>query len=346
MIGLEGQKNAKVTEEKKKAMGESYSGRLEVYCSGKFFSELHKPESLLGIIPAVGETSISRDLVSGLEGDSFLEEFRYSRESLFLRNLDDLNRTALGIYDRISGKVRLIKQSSQIPRIRIKPKNAGQRFAIEALMAPVSEAPLTLLTGPAGTGKTLLSLATGLAQIENGVYDRMIIWRANIEADERFGYLPGELENKTLPFMAPILDNLRVIYPEEFASTQKDGQRISPDSLEILRSHNIEFGPIGFLQGRSVGQSFVLVEEAQNITPTQAKMIVTRPVGTSKIVMAGDCDQVSQSVGFNCDRETNGLAATVRAMSSDSVTWNVTMLKEESCRGPLASAAIKRMKDF
>lgn len=345
MASLTGQNHVKVTDARRQAMLEGYSGRLEVYCPSQFFDNFYCHEKRQGL-PPPDESLEIRDLTSDLDGEFLLDEFRYSRECLLLKNLSNPNQTALAIYDRQDNLILPLRQGCALRSVNIKPKNVGQKFVLEALMAPVSEVPLVLLSGPAGTGKTLLSLAVGLTQLEMNSYDSLTIWRANIEADRDYGYLPGELPNKTLPFMAPILDNLKVMFPGDFTSTEKDGCRITPDCLEILKKHRIEFGPIGFLQGRSVSRSFIIVDEAQNLTPSQAKMIVSRAASNSKIVFAGDCDQVSQAMNFAYGRETNGLAMTIQAMGPDAVTWNVTMLKSESCRSPLASAAIKRMRDF
>jgi len=163
----------------------------------------------------------------------------------------------------------------------------GQARYIELLAQP--ENALIFGVGPAGTGKTFLAVATGVAELQAGLRQRLIVTRPAVEAGEKLGFLPGTLEEKVDPYMLPIWDALRELMGQEQMERR------------MLRGE-IEVAPIAFMRGRTLKNAFVIVDEAQNTTVAQMKMLLTRLGRDSRMVVTGDPDQVdlpgSQSSGL------------------------------------------------
>ena len=158
------------------------------------------------------------------------------------------------------------------------PRNKEQRFAIEALMDP--DIPLVTLTGLAGSGKTFLTLMAALEGLHDGVYKRIVITRSLQPVGRDIGFLPGTMEDKMDPWLAPIFDNVRHAF--------KDTSYFQVQ----LQKGQIEVAPLSFIRGRTFPDSFVLVDESQNATIHELKTIVTRVGENSKIVLLGDTDQI------------------------------------------------------
>jgi len=153
----------------------------------------------------------------------------------------------------------------------------GQAKYIELLAQP--ENALVFGVGPAGTGKTFLAVATGVAELQAGLRQRLIVTRPAVEAGEKLGFLPGTLEEKVDPYMLPIWDALRELMGQEQMERR------------MLRGE-IEVAPIAFMRGRTLKNAFVIVDEAQNTTVAQMKMVLTRLGRDSRMVVTGDPDQV------------------------------------------------------
>ena len=153
----------------------------------------------------------------------------------------------------------------------------GQAKYIELLSQP--ENALIFGVGPAGTGKTFLAVATGVAELQAGLRQRLIVTRPAVEAGEKLGFLPGTLEEKVDPYMLPIWDALRELMGQEQMERR------------MLRGE-IEVAPIAFMRGRTLKNAFVIVDEAQNTTVPQMKMVLTRLGRDSRMVVTGDPDQV------------------------------------------------------
>jgi len=153
----------------------------------------------------------------------------------------------------------------------------GQARYIELLSQPDNA--LVFGVGPAGTGKTFLAVATGVAELQAGLRQRLIVTRPAVEAGEKLGFLPGTLEEKVDPYMLPIWDSLRELMGQEQMERR------------MLRGE-IEVAPIAFMRGRTLKNAFVIVDEAQNTTFAQMKMVLTRLGRDSRMVVTGDPDQV------------------------------------------------------
>lgn len=170
---------------------------------------------------------------------------------------------------------------------KIQAQTAGQQAYLSALQDP--DAGLVFGVGPAGTGKTFLAVAVGAAELVSGQRDRLIVARPAVEAGEKLGFLPGDLEDKVDPYMLPIWDSLRDLFGQD----QMDRRRMRGE---------IEVAPLAFMRGRTLKNAFIIIDEAQNATIPQMKMVLTRLGRNSRMVVTGDPSQVDLP-----DRQPSGL---------------------------------------
>ncbi|MGN7437686.1 MAG: PhoH family protein [Alcanivorax sp.] len=156
----------------------------------------------------------------------------------------------------------------------IKPRSKGQ----EILMQSIKDYSLTMAIGPAGTGKTYLAISSAVAALEKGEIERIILSRPAMEAGESLGFLPGDMHEKMAPYLRPLYDSL--------------GDRLGGKKVrQLLDDGTIEIAPIGFMRGRTLNNAFVVIDEAQNCTYGQLKMILSRLGWHSTMVVTGDPDQ-------------------------------------------------------
>ncbi|WP_421996545.1 PhoH family protein [Reyranella sp.] len=157
---------------------------------------------------------------------------------------------------------------------RIRPRSDNQRILMEAIDAK----PLTVAMGPAGTGKTYLAISAAVEALEGGSVSRIVLSRPAVEAGENLGFLPGDMREKLDPYLRPLYDALN--------------DRLGPKRLrQHLDDGTIEIAPVAFMRGRTLNNSFVLIDEAQNCTYGQLKMLLTRLGWHSSMVITGDPDQ-------------------------------------------------------
>lgn len=177
----------------------------------------------------------------------------------------------------------------------VTPQTRGQA----AYLGTLSDqgAGLIFGTGPAGTGKTYLAVAAGVSELLQGVRERLIVTRPAVEAGEKLGFLPGTLEEKVDPYMLPIWDSLR-----ELMGQEQMERRMTKGEIEVA--------PLAFMRGRTLKNAFVIVDEAQNTTVPQMKMVLTRLGRDSRMVVTGDPGQVDLPRG-----QTSGLADALRVLS-------------------------------
>lgn len=178
----------------------------------------------------------------------------------------------------------------------ITAQTRGQAHYLETLIDP--KAGLVFGTGPAGTGKTYLAVAAGTAELLQGQRERLIVTRPAVEAGENLGFLPGDLQEKVDPYMLPIWDALRELMGQE----QMDRRRARGE---------IEVAPLAFMRGRTLKNAFVIVDEAQNATIPQMKMVLTRLGRDSRMVVTGDPGQVDLP-----GRQASGLAHALRILAN------------------------------
>ena len=228
----------------------------------------------------------------------------------------------------------------------ITPRNVGQRFCIEALLAPADEIPLVLINGDAGTAKTFLTLACSLQQtyVEHH-YRKITVTRANVEFDRTIGALPGEEDEKVGPLLRGCMDNLEnLVDPAYVSGKTRDGSEneVHDKVYELFDRGCISAEALSFLRGRSLKRQILFVDEAQNTTISQAKGILTRPGEDCKIVIAGCLNQIDTP---HVTKRTNGLAYALKLLGGKSPYCAVcTFTENEITRSKLAAevaAAIK-----
>lgn len=209
----------------------------------------------------------------------------------------------------------------------IKPRNAEQSFALKALLN--NDIRLVTLVGKAGTGKTLITLAAALECRQQ--YRQILLARPTVPLSNRdIGYLPGDISAKLDPYMQPLYDNLGVIrhqFDERDAAAQKIG--------EMLEAQKLTISPLAYIRGRSLQRCFLIVDEAQNLTPHEVKTIITRAGEGTKMVFTGDIQQIDHPY---LDSLSNGLSYLINRMMGQSIYAHVTLEKgERSALADLAS---------
>ncbi len=239
---------------------------------------------------------------------------------LILRNS---NRSALACCDPSAGTMRKVDKT---PVYGIKPRNAEQIFAVDALTR--TSIPLVTLTGKAGTGKTLLALASAISVKKN--YRQIFVARPVVPLSNKdMGYLPGDIESKLAPYMQPLWDNLKVIQ-NQFPEDDKQFQQID----QMINDNKLVIEPLSYIRGRSLQKVFFIVDEAQNLTPHEIKTIVTRAGEGVKIVLTGDIYQIDHPY---LDAQSNGLSYLIDHFKGQSLYGHINLEKGE--RSELAELA-------
>lgn len=236
---------------------------------------------------------------------------------------------------RYNPKRKRLEQLTRLPKNiwGITPMNHEQRCALDLLMR--DDIKLTVLLGQAGTGKTLLALACGLRKVfDEGTYSKILISRPIMPLGKDIGYLPGSKEEKLYHWMQPIYDNL------EFLCQSSDGQ-VEEDS-ETLRwiteSKKIEMEAVTYIRGRSLPKMFIIIDEAQNLTPHEVKTVISRAGKGTKVILTGDPSQIDNPY---LDRHSNGLTYTIEQFNKNPIFGHVFLEKTE--RSELAAMAAEVM---
>lgn len=217
----------------------------------------------------------------------------------------------------------------------IMPKNIEQTWALQLLNNP--SVSLVNLIGPAGTGKTLLALASGLEQtLHSDIYTRLLCARPIIPFGKDIGYLPGEKENKVRPYMQPIYDNLELLLrPKKEKDREKHSDSIVESTIDLLmKRRQLEIEVLTYIRGRSIPNQFMIIDEAQNLSVHEIKTIITRAGEGTKIVLCGDPDQIDHPY---LDKESNGVAHLTLRLKDKPFYGQVRLIQGE--RSELASYA-------
>lgn len=227
----------------------------------------------------------------------------------------------------VDGAIRMVEAAegatSDESAIRTKRKVVTPRSPMQrAYMEALHRHELVLCTGPAGTGKTYLAVAAAAAALTAGEVDRIILSRPAVEAGERLGFLPGDMKEKVDPYLRPLYDALYDVLP---AHTVVRG----------LAEGTIEIAPLAFMRGRTLKNAFVILDEAQNTTPQQMKMFLTRLGESSRMVVTGDPSQVDLPPGV-----TSGLADAVAVLRSVKAIAHIPFTSADIVRHPLVGLIV------
>lgn len=301
-----------------------YSGTNTIYTTDEWIDKLYKGENLYWNVEKI------EFLTEPLQEPVIVNQFVHLKSE---------NKTALARAKK-DGKLHLLKDRRIF---NIIAKNKEQRFAIDALLDP--EIQLITIAGRAGTGKTLLALAAGLHQVlETEIYKKLLVARPVIPMGRDIGFLPGELEEKIKPWMQPIYDNLEFLLEseekEEIENTEKKPKKDLQTTIAYLKQIGvIDVEPLTYIRGRSIPKQFIIIDEAQNLSPHEAKTIITRAGVGTKIVLTGDYYQIDHPY---LNLYTNGISYVFNKMKGQFIFAHITLEKGE--RSELAELASKLLE--
>lgn len=216
----------------------------------------------------------------------------------------------------------------------VKARNYEQEMALDLLLDDTLS--LVSISGKAGTGKTLLAIAAGLQKVvEEGKYKRLVISRPISPLGKDLGYLPGSKSEKFNPWMQPIYDNMDILLSLHEESGTKSNKK-KPSMLDFIDYGFLELEPLTYIRGRSLPDQFIIIDEAQNLTPHEMKTIITRAGENTKIVLTGDPYQIDIPY---LDAMSNGLSVAVEKLKSEAICGHITLDKGE--RSKLADMAAR-----
>jgi len=276
---------------------------------------------------------ISAERLKEYESGRFLaldeeEQFGvFPNEYFILQEFHNPRRRLLGRYHQ--GKKGIVPLISLREGIwGIYPKNVEQQFALDALLN--DEIALVSLVGKAGTGKTLLAIAAGLEKtIAQGKYSRLLVSRPIQPMGRDLGFLPGDVNEKLAPWMQPIFDNMDFLF-------NQNRKQAGTSYEELINQGMLHIEPLTYIRGRSIPGQYLIVDEAQNLSPHEVKTIVTRAGEGTKIVLTGDCQQIDSPY---LDETNNGLAYVVDRLKTEDIIGHTTLRVGE--RSPLSEVASK-----
>tara|TARA_B100001287_G_scaffold266254_1_gene260014 strand:- start:27360 stop:28709 length:1350 start_codon:yes stop_codon:yes gene_type:complete len=275
-----------------------------------------------------------REIIENVESDYINKLYKQGH----LEDLGPLNDNEIdnGFYILKNGKTSVLSYfnpfDKNLERVEkqyvygIKPRNAEQTFALHALLNP--DIKLVSLQGVAGTGKTLLALASALEQ--HNLYQQIVLARPIVPLSNKdIGYLPGNAEDKINPYMQPLFDNLKFI-KNQFGENEKKYRKI----VEMEEDGKLKISALAFIRGRSLSNVIFIVDEAQNLTPHEVKTIITRAGENTKIIFTGDVFQIDTPY---LDEQSNGLSYLIDRLKGNELFAHITLEKGE--RSELANLA-------
>ena len=235
------------------------------------------------------------------------------------------------------GKISLLDYTLTDKVWNISPKNKEQRMALDLLLDPAVR--LVTLVGGAGTGKTLLALAAALQQtLQQEQFDRILVSRPIIPLGKDIGFLPGSKDAKLGSWMQPIFDNLQFLLGDPAVQQEKTAaKRRSRMTVEsLLNAHKIDLEALTYIRGRSIARQFVIVDEAQNLTPHEVKTIISRCGNDTKMILTGDPGQIDNPY---LDKSSNGLSYAIEKLKGQVLFGHITLKHSE--RSDLAAIAAR-----
>ncbi|MFN8730104.1 MAG: PhoH family protein, partial [Planctomyces sp.] len=303
-----------------------YTGAMSADVPGEFIDELYRDRML----PLA---RLSEFLVhTGADGQT-VERQLLANQFLMLRDSDDEGHT--GLARRLADTDHVIPVSGpRKPTFGIMARNVQQTMALDLLMD--EEVRMVTLLGSAGTGKTLVAVAAGMAKVfSEERYDKLLVARPIMPMGRDIGYLPGSKDDKLQAWMQPIFDNVAYLLSTRGAPNQNADSLTTEQRIEkLIAGGQLVLEPLTYIRGRSIPHQFMIVDEAQNLTPHEVKTIVSRIGEGTKLVLTGDVGQIDNPY---LDSASNGLAYAIEKMKGLGVVGHVTLSKSE--RSELASLA-------
>ena len=299
--------------------------RAEDYEHGKVeVEELYTGQAEVTVGPDLLETLFADGEAHGADIDADLT----ANECLVLRNSERPTQTVLARRGAEPGSIRMVE------RVKdgvwgIYPRNKEQYFAFDLLLDDSIK--LVTLVGKAGTGKTLLAIAAGLHKsADERTYHRLLVSRPIFPLGKDIGFLPGDIEDKLNPWMKPVYDNVEFILDSRVSGRSGTSRGYE----ELISQGLLEIEPLTYIRGRSIPHQYLIVDEAQNLTPHEIKTIITRAGEGTKIVLTGDPYQIDNPY---VDSTSNGLVYVVQKFRDQAIAGHVSLTKGE--RSELAELA-------
>ncbi len=273
------------------------------------YSEIVVPEATIEELEERGRVSLQREFLPN--------------EYVFMKTAEDSDRRATGRFIKSSGEVVRVRASARGDIWRVTPRNREQACAMDALVDDSIQ--LITLVGKAGTGKTLLAVAASLYKtVDENTFNRVLVSRPTQPLGKDIGFLPGGIEQKLFPWMYPIADNVEFLMRGERTSgKQRRGFR------DLIDSGILIIEPLTYIRGRSIHDQYLIVDEAQNLTPHELKTIITRVGEGTKIVVTGDPYQIDNPY---IDSSSNGLTYVVEKFKTREISAHITLTRGERSR--------------
>lgn len=287
--------------------------------------------SIEELYTGTAEVYVSKEAVDGFYADGVLTLPGDYYPSQFTTLIDEINpsHTAIGRYQAPLERVVPLIPTPKDGLWGIHPRNREQQFAFDLLLN--DDIQLVTLVGKAGTGKTLLALAAGLHMTaDENHYSRLLVSRPVFPMGRDLGFLPGDIEEKLAPWMQPIFDNVELL----LGSVDEQGKR-KRGYRELVDMGLLEIEALTYIRGRSIPNQYLIVDEAQNLTPHEIKTIITRAGEGTKVVLTGDPYQIDNPY---VDSSSNGLTYVVEKLKGQDIAGHITLQKgERSCLAEMAA---------
>jgi PhoH-like ATPase len=288
-------------------ISELYTGHIEAFVPRDVIDQMYKP---------------------GAEVEAKLERALAPNEFVLLKDEQNPSHTAMARWHAGKGKLVPLLRVNKEGVWGIRPRNMEQSYALDLVLN--DELKLVTIVGKAGTGKTLLAIAAGLHKTtEESLYQKLLVSRPIFPLGRDIGYLPGDVEQKLNPWMQPIFDNV-----EFLMNLSRADKKAGRGYHELMDLGILEIEPLTYIRGRSIPNQYIIVDEAQNLTPHEVKTIITRAGDNTKIILTGDPFQIDNPY---VDATNNGLVHVVNRFKDERIAGHVTMTKGE--RSQLAELA-------
>ena len=307
-----------------------YRGYIEADCDPQAIDDLYA-DRMLPLDRITDALTIEQP-----NGGEYVREL-VPNQFVLMRDATDEHHTGLG--RRLADTDELIPITGpRKPVFGIVARNVQQTMALDLLLD--DEVRMVTLLGSAGTGKTLLAIAAGMTKVFNEkVYDKLLVARPIMPMGRDIGYLPGDKDEKLTAWMQPIFDNLAYLMSTRGAGSQAPDSYTTEQRIQkLMADGQLVLEPLTYIRGRSIPHQFIVIDEAQNLTPHEVKTIASRVGEGTKLVFTGDIGQIDNPY---LDQSSNGLSYTVEKMKGLGLVGHVTLARSE--RSELASLAAQRL---
>jgi len=284
-----------------------YTGHSELMVPGDLVDQMYRPNAEIEV---PGQDQLSPN------------------QFVLLKDQANPSHTAMGRLNATRGKIVPLLRTGKEGIWGVRPRNMEQSYTLDLVLN--DDLKLVTIVGKAGTGKTLLAIAAGLHKTtEEGLYQKLLVSRPIFPLGRDIGYLPGDVEQKLNPWMQPIFDNV-----EFLMNLSRADKKAGRGYHELMDLGILEIEPLTYIRGRSIPNQFIIVDEAQNLTPHEVKTIITRVGDNTKIILTGDPFQIDNPY---VDSTNNGLVHVVNRFKNEKIAGHITMTKGE--RSALAELA-------